>query len=755
MFLPSGMAVRLTEDKSQAGKKGGKRKRSISKSIEIFPKGVPILSPNGRRESVSSPPRKITSPLSPVHQAGHGYARPPPSAPCAATSPAMSPPKITEAQLFSPPKRGPGRPPGSSSPNVGRGQGAVRTRAPRASRPRGPRSRGRGLRASVPLLHNVPVSITQSPLVQGPTGQSMFTPVHPGARPFRTSTPKLSGLAHKQGYSQLNSVPLSSAGLVGLTQVLSQTYPQDLSTTSSEAKPNLQNFSQSNIGYLQAQNLSSHDFSTLASQGGSQLTSLSVPQLSGLTQIPAQFTQSREQFSTPVLTTLPSQGAQTNHTLHLSNSGSSNPSLHLSNQSFSHFSSSGLKVISHSGAKIVPKAGGTVYVVPGNTQRLLSPAPRLVTVTSGTPRLATIASTPGVSSVIRTIRTSSFPGSNKSVIVVQKSGPTSIRGSRPSTVALYRPARGGIPVSRGISSGMVRLPSFPRPTLIRQQSANGNLYLVELGQDSNHQQTMLPNSLMTSEPGAPTLQRIISKPISSSKPMPIVISSSSQTLSKKILHDGGGNPEHEPETWFQAKDIPGANPKPTPDTTRSSVKTGLSELEDGNMTKYSDIFSLALEQANIPLENNIAPESYKSLSSSTGRFVTLPARGNSVQLLKNESLVPVSGSLVSNSGTLVHTYGSLVQNSSSLVSGTLLSNSGTLVQNSGILISKSGSLVPNSGTLMSNSGILVSNSGSLVPVSGSVAPISENQPKSIPDAQSLPNIAMNEIMQENILDSPS
>ena len=32
----------------------------------------------GRRSSTSSPPRKFSSPLSPVHQAGHGYARPPP-----------------------------------------------------------------------------------------------------------------------------------------------------------------------------------------------------------------------------------------------------------------------------------------------------------------------------------------------------------------------------------------------------------------------------------------------------------------------------------------------------------------------------------------------------------------------------------------------------------------------------------------------------------------------------------------------------
>ena len=121
VFLPSGMAIKISnKDKpstpatnERGGRKGGggKRKRSVSRSIEVFPKGVPLVSspgtvvagsgpssltPSGqskqhstlnlttpvpggkRRSSISSPPRKLNSPLSPVHQAGHGYARPPP-----------------------------------------------------------------------------------------------------------------------------------------------------------------------------------------------------------------------------------------------------------------------------------------------------------------------------------------------------------------------------------------------------------------------------------------------------------------------------------------------------------------------------------------------------------------------------------------------------------------------------------------------------------------------------------------------------
>ena len=255
VFLPSGMAVRLREDKpapAAGGKKGGKRKRSrsVSKSIEVFPKGVPISSP-GRRGSVSSPPRKVASPLSPVHQAGHGYARPPPETPPQnlPQSPARGGGSlannhdISAAQLFTPPKRGPGRPPGSSSPSVGRG-GAVRTRAPRAPRARGPRSRGGGRGGTTrpppppppppPVMNNVPVVITQSPLVQGPAGQTTLTPLV-GGRTFRTSTPKVTGLT--------SSKEVKLAGLESY-------HPQDLSISGGGAskQPSIQSLSQAHSG---------------------------------------------------------------------------------------------------------------------------------------------------------------------------------------------------------------------------------------------------------------------------------------------------------------------------------------------------------------------------------------------------------------------------------------------------------------------------------------------------------------------------
>ena len=255
VYLPSGMTVRLREDKSATivGKKGGKRKRSVSKSIEVFHKGVPISSP-GRRASASSPPRKISSPLSPVHQAGHGYARPPLSmpnlpppstapAPAASSAPTATPKLLSsEGQLFTPPKRGPGRPPSSSSPSLGRGQG--RARAPRAPRARGARSRGRaasnmGRGAAANTGGGTSVVISQSPLVQGPSGQSSFTPLG-GARKFRTSTPKLAGLAQKDVLTNFQQIGVNSVGL-NLSSKDPANYPQDLSLSSTDTKVALQN----------------------------------------------------------------------------------------------------------------------------------------------------------------------------------------------------------------------------------------------------------------------------------------------------------------------------------------------------------------------------------------------------------------------------------------------------------------------------------------------------------------------------------
>ena len=880
VFLPSGMAVRLREEKPQPGKKGGKRKRSMSKSIEVFPKGVPISSPNGRRDSVGSPPRKVSSPQSPVHQAGHGYARPPPPAPpLLPPTLAMSPSKMNEPQLYTPLKRGPGRPPGPSSPSIGRGQGPVRPRAPRASRARGPRgSRGRGgaSRGSAPP-NSLPPGITQSPLVQGPglPPAGMFSPLHPGARTFNTSTPKVGGFGSKDLYAQLNSLPASSSGgMAGLTQ----NYPQDLSS-SGEGKQSLHSLTQA-IGYLQAQaQASGNQLNSQMSQGPPLPTQdsssipaathqLLNPQFSsaGLAQGVSHISsQSLSRFPTQTITRL-NQGitqlstqktglardhltsvlnSQTASNLQMTNSGVAGQNLQFAGQPLSQFNPQGLKVISHN-AKIVPKSGSTVYVMPGSGgQRMLTPGPRIVTVSmagggSGNPRLTT----PGVSSVIRTIRTSAFAGgTNKSVIVVQKSGPASIRASRPNSVALYRPAtmapRGMTPLVRGAGPGVMRIPSLQRPTLMRQQSGNGNLYLVELGQDqqqpaaspnissaamlsnninpnyktsiavsnsttaflpknattllSNNSTTLLPNSpnLVSVLPNKPTttlfpgqatnhlqnktatllpnsapathypnsvsilpnntpttyttmlpnntptsytsllpnntpttyatllpnntptsfttllpnntpttyttllpnstpttyttllpnstpttyttllphsttsihpsstttmlanplaLQRMVAtKPVlNSSKSVPIVISSSSQTLSKKLIVQAG-EPTKNTDLWIQVKEgvevkDPGTN-KTGPDPVRLPVKTAAAlPLQEGDEPSYSDIFSQALEQANIPADTplvhpDLASDLSATLSATTGRFVTLPPRANAAPNKMQEQLM--------------------------------------------------------------------------------------------------------------------
>ena len=580
VFLPSGMAVRLSEEKPPPGKKGGKRKRSVSKSIEVFPKGVPISTKNaggcaGRRESLGSPPRKVSSPLSPVHKAGHGYARPPPPNTPSGGQQLVgnSTAKPDEAMLLKSLKRGPGRPPGPSSPGGGTGRGSARTRAPRAPRARGPRgSRGRGGRAAAgagQATSNSLPPLPQSPLVQG---QGLFNPVHPGARTVRTSTPKLAaaGFSNKDIYAALNATahPVSSA-----TANSTQTYPRDLSTSSGggEVKQSLHSLAQA-IGYLQAQAAAGNNTNQAPSQAPNlgQSTGPAVPMQNSVDSnatVPSSaaatgggqqqqsfariITQATSQAGVTLgspqktvlvqdsLTSEPgsqaaassvqlvSQGTQQQQQQQqqpssvaaVSGSCAQPPPLQFaSGQSLTQLNSQGLKVISHN-TKIVPKSAGTVYVMPssGGGQRLMTPGSRIVTVSvaaggggnaataaaggATTPRLGT----PGVSSVIRTIRTSAFPGTNKSVIVVQKSAPGIRAAGRTGSVALYRPAnapaaatRGLTPIIRGggAQAGVMRIPAsgLQRPTLVRQQGSNGNLYLVDLGQDQQQQQVSFVNN---------------------------------------------------------------------------------------------------------------------------------------------------------------------------------------------------------------------------------------------------------------------
>ena len=99
VVLPSGTLVKVSAKSTSRGGRGGKRRRSVSRSYEVLPEGSSPLSQLAEVASSlktergeGSPPRKVSSVLG----AGHGYARP---------LPVLDPSSVRV--------RGPGRPPGS------------------------------------------------------------------------------------------------------------------------------------------------------------------------------------------------------------------------------------------------------------------------------------------------------------------------------------------------------------------------------------------------------------------------------------------------------------------------------------------------------------------------------------------------------------------------------------------------------------------------------------------------------------------
>ena len=178
VVLPSGMAVRVREDSPSAGKRG-KRKRSASKSIEVFPDGVPVSKPTS------------------VLGAGHGYARPPPVS-------------IPEAPL-SPSRRPAGRPANPSSPVPGPPGLAMARGRPRllsaGPRPRGPRPRipRPGLLISPrppspsPGIFNSqgpPLILSQSSAVQLPVGPPRPTTIQLKQEPGPSTIQGLKVISH-------------------------------------------------------------------------------------------------------------------------------------------------------------------------------------------------------------------------------------------------------------------------------------------------------------------------------------------------------------------------------------------------------------------------------------------------------------------------------------------------------------------------------------------------------------------------------
>ena len=145
VVLPSGMAVRLRDSSPPPGKRGKRKRSASSKSIEVFPDGLPL-------------PRAAS-----VLGAGHGYARP---APLPEAGPAPSPSKRGRPPALPGPFP-PSLPP-MAAPSLFQARGRPRLLSP-GPRPRAPRPRP-GVRPDLLLSlqpsSTPPLLMSQSSAVQ-------------------------------------------------------------------------------------------------------------------------------------------------------------------------------------------------------------------------------------------------------------------------------------------------------------------------------------------------------------------------------------------------------------------------------------------------------------------------------------------------------------------------------------------------------------------------------------------------------------
>eukprot|EP00090_Calanus_glacialis_P014632 TRINITY_DN23461_c0_g1_i1.p1 TRINITY_DN23461_c0_g1~~TRINITY_DN23461_c0_g1_i1.p1 ORF type:complete len:869 (-),score=123.52 TRINITY_DN23461_c0_g1_i1:271-2877(-) len=624
VVLPSGMAVRLRDGTPPPGKRG-KRKRSVSKSIEIFPGGLAQLQAGMKLRDGKSPPRKISSVLG----AGHGYARPLPSnstqtAPVSVSNQTTPPSQQKSANKVivmpdpapSPAKRGPGRPPGPSSPQVTPGSVYQTTRGrprlinpgmstrPRVSRPRGPRP---GVVITPRLTTPSPILPASGPVLISQTSAVQVTipqPFHPPPPPRLALRPTALTVASPR------------------------------STT------------------IQLKQESAH----------------SNPALQGLKVISHSTTKIVPKSATAVYV-VPS---------------GSRPSLPQQR----------IVAVNSSGQRVVTSVSGLTQ-----TQRIINP------------------NLPGV---IRTVRARQPIAGKPSVIVVQKGAPqgSGVRTSNPATVALYRPARAvvcGPRMGSVIPSGMMTGPRpgdsmntvrLPRPVTPRQATPgqhNSNVIVLDLSQDQPNSAlaNILSASGLLSDGSNNTNSSII---VSSSSGISTQFSGSSTPLSGYNMTSAALNTTVQCSTavtgltrtlptmqrrifvqrpaasgssaeqlWLQG--MQGANNTnhinsgqaaqhgvvsiaPAPGS--SSTQTGVPSMNSNNHTSYTDIFSAALEQANISLDSqnfivdsnsssthlsNIAPHTTNAalsqifhLATTTGgRIVTLPHRPTFAKGVQNLS----------------------------------------------------------------------------------------------------------------------
>jgi len=622
VVLPSGMAVRLRDETPPPGKRG-KRKRSVTKAIDIFPGGLAQMQAGMKPRDGKSPPRKVSSVLG----AGHGYARPlptnsPQTAPVSFPSQPMPLAQQKAANkvivmpdpALSPAKRGPGRPPGPASPHVTGTPGTVYQT-----------TRGR------PRLINPGMSTRQRiSRPRGPRPGVVMTPRLPAPSPI---------------------LPASGPVLISQTSAVQVTIPQPFHPAPPPPRLALR--------------------PTAVTVASPRSTTIQLKQ----------------------------------------ESAHSNPALQ------------GLKVISHSTTKIVPKSATAVYVVPSGSRSSV-PQQRIVAVNSSGQRVVTSVSgltqtqrviNPNLPGVIRTVRARQPSSGKPSVIVVQKGAPhgSGIRTSNPATVALYRPARAvvcgprmGSVVNSGMMTGtrpgdLMNAVRLPRPVTPRQATPsqhNSNVIVLDLSQDQPNSAlaNILSASGLLSDGSNNTNSSIIvssssglsSQFTGSSTPLPgysmtsaalntaVQCSTSVTGLTRTLpttqrrifVQRPAASGSSSDQLWLQG--VQGSNNQNhiSDQGVKHEVNSNLTDpgpssgqtMNSNNHTSYTDIFSAALEQANISLDSqnfivdsnssstnlsNIAPHTTNAalsqifhLATTTGgRIVTLPHRPSFAKTVQNMS----------------------------------------------------------------------------------------------------------------------
>ena len=209
-MLPSGTVVKVSAKPGSRGGRGGKRKRTASKSYEIVSSH---LSHRAEESSDGSPPRKVSSVLG----AGHGYARPLPTpGEMLSLEPSSHLQPGQTARV-----RGPGRPPGPSlgSPGLSVGAAGVYQAVTGRGRPRlmggavrGRVSRGRGGGVLItPRLSSSHLQPTPGPiLIPSAASSSSVSSARLALRPTSVSSPRATTIQLKQESSALQGLKVIS-----------------------------------------------------------------------------------------------------------------------------------------------------------------------------------------------------------------------------------------------------------------------------------------------------------------------------------------------------------------------------------------------------------------------------------------------------------------------------------------------------------------------------------------------------------------